>query len=98
MLELLKGLPPAYLSIIIVCLSFVIKMLLDAFMFFFKDYWRSRKEQLEKRDQALSDNTTAIMKLQFQIEQLSQLLTIVPKIKADVDFAHEKIRTIQNGQ
>jgi hypothetical protein len=98
MVEFLKSLPPGYLVAIILAFTFVFKALGEAASFFFKDYWQDRKGQAEKRDSALSANTTAIIKLQVQIEQLTALLTIVPKIKADVDNAHEKIREIQNGK
>ncbi len=95
MIEFLKTLQPSALVAIVLGLILFIRGCIDILVFFFKDYWNERKGQIEKRDISLQANTSAIMKLQLQIEQLTDLLTIVPKLKADVDFAHEKIRDIQ---
>ncbi len=97
MLEYLKTLPTGSLIAIILAMAFVFKALGEIIAFFFKDYWRERKGQLEKRDLALTANTQAIIKLEIQIEQLIDLLTIVPKLKVDIDSAHEKIRDLKNS-
>ncbi len=95
MIEYIKSLPSGTLVALVLGLILVLRVGIDVLVFFFKDYWNERKGQIEKREIALQANTSAIMKLQLQIEQLTDLLTIVPKLKADVDFAHEKIRDIQ---
>lgn len=97
MLEYLKTLPTGSLIAIILAMAFVFKYIGEAAAFFFKDYWQDRKGQAEKRETALAANTAAIIKLQIQIEQLTELLTIVPKLKADVDFAHQMIREIKSS-
>lgn len=98
MAEYLKTLTPASLIAIILVMAFVFKYIGEVGAFFFRDYWQDRKGQVEKRESALMANTAAIMKLQIQIEQLTDLLTIVPKLKADIDWAHDKIREIKNNQ
>jgi hypothetical protein len=95
MVEFLHSLQPGYLIAIILGLIIVIRGAIDVSVFFFQDYWNARKVQAEKRDRALQANTTAIMKLELRMEQLTDLLTIVPKLKADVDSAHEHIRDLK---
>lgn len=85
MIDFLKTIPIWALIVVILLMGYILN-----------GYWDDRKRQLDKRDEALEANTLAIMKLQLQIEQLTNLLTIVPKLKADIDWAHDKIRDIEN--
>ncbi len=98
MLETLQKLPTMYLAGIIVISLALIKALSDGLLWVFKEYWANNKEDAQRHSNALQANTMAIIKLQVQIEQLTELLTIVPKLKADVDWAHLKLRELQNGQ
>jgi len=101
MLELtdfLKIIPIWALIALVVFLVFIIQGFIAIGSFFFKDYWNNSKEKLEKHEKALLENTMAIVKLQVQLERLTDLLILVPKLKEDISFAHEKIREIQNGQ
>jgi len=84
--DYLKTMPVGVLIAIILGLGFILN-----------GYWKDRKRGLDKRDKALEENTRAIIKLEIQIERLTDLLTIVPKLKADIDIAHEKIRDLQNS-
>jgi hypothetical protein len=96
MLETLQKLPTTYLAGIIVLSIVLIKALSDTILWIFKEYWNESKENSERHSNALQANTMAIIKLQIQIEQLTELLTVVPKLREDVNYAHEKIREIQN--
>ena len=98
MVDYLKTLSPSALIALILAFAFVFKGAIDVLAWFLKDYWSDHKINAEKRDKALIDNTMAIVKLQVQIEGLIQALSIVPKLKDDIDRAHAKIRDLQNGQ
>lgn len=85
MAEYLKTIPAWALIAIIVLMAYVLN-----------GYWDDRKRVLEKRDELLAANTQAIMKLELQIEQLVDLIKIVPKLEADMDYAFSKIRDLEN--
>lgn len=91
MVEYLKTLPSGTLIAIILAMAFVFKYVGEVVAFFFKDFWQKGKD----KDSALQANTQAIIKLEVRIELLTELLAIVPKLKADVDRAHDKIRDIE---
>lgn len=84
MAEYLKTIPAWGLIAIILVMAYILH-----------GYWNDRKGELDRREEALKTNTEAIMKLQFQIEQLTDLLAIVPKMKVDIDWAFEKIRDLE---
>lgn len=84
MADYLKSMPQGVLIAIILLLAFVLN-----------GYWKDRKKGLERHDKALEDNTKAILRLQIQLESITQVLTLVPKLKADIDFAHDKIRNLE---
>lgn len=92
MVDFLRTLPPAALIAIVIVFGYMLKTLQDGLGFILKEIWHGRQALETKRDLALSENTTAIIKLQVQIETLNGILTIVPKLKADIDNAHDKIR------
>ncbi len=97
MTDFLRTLPSASLIAIIIALAFGFKLIGQALGWLISEAWSNRKVHMAKHDLALELNTSAIIKLQVQIEQLTELLTLVPKLKADVDYAHLKIRDLQNG-
>lgn len=96
--ELLKLIPTWMLIAIVVVLAFMFQTLIEIMSWFFKDFWHNRKGQIEKHEKALLENTMAIVKLQVKIENLTDALILIPKMKADIDWAHEKLRSIQNGE
>lgn len=51
---------------------------------------------IEKNTAAISQLNIAIVKLEMRIDHLSEKLTPIPKISADVNEAHIKIRNIQS--
>jgi hypothetical protein len=53
---------------------------------------------ISKRDgaKALLENTLALKGLQVEIAHLKVAIEMLPKIKLDVDAAHQKIRSIEN--
>lgn len=83
--ELIKSLPASVQVLIIMVLGW-----------FFKEYWEDRKDKKKTQDEALNKNTLAIVELQVQIKNLAEVLSILPKFKQDLDYAHEKIRDL-NG-
>ena len=95
--ELLKVIPTWMLISIIVVLAFMAQTLIEVIVWFFKDFWHNRKGQIEKHEKALLENTMAIVKLQVQLERLTDLLVIVPKLKDDISYAHQKIRELENN-
>ena len=98
MIEILKTLPSPALIAIIIALAFMFKLVGQGIGFIFTELWANRKAQVERHDLALSANTMAIVKLQVQIEQLNEFLVVIPKLREDINFAHLKIRDLQNGQ
>lgn len=96
MIEFLRTLPPVSLIAIIIALAFVFKLAGGAISWVFNEYWSNRKALSDKHDLALYNNTMAIVKLQVQLESLTEILKIVPKLKADLDVAHEKIRGLEH--
>ena len=82
---------------LILALGFILKTLLEAAIWFFKDWWTDRKEIKQRQSQALLENTMAIVELRIQVKQLNDFLMIIPKLKADVDLAHDKIRSMSKN-
>ncbi len=84
MADYLKSMPTGVLIAIILLLSWVLH-----------GYWNDRKRVKERNERALEANTRAIIQLQLQMEQLTNILIVVPKLKVDLDFAFEKIRDLE---
>lgn len=57
-----------------------------------KQWFEDRKYKERANDEALNKNTLAVVELQVQIKNLSSLLEIIPRLKTDIDSAHEKLR------
>ena len=63
-----------------------------AALWFFQQWWSDKRERNKTQDEALNKCTLAIVELQTQIKNLTEVLYIIPKLKEDIDAAHEKIR------
>ena len=79
--QTVASLPPSVQVLIILVLGWV------AWQWF-----EDRKYKARRNDEALNKNTLAIVELQLQIKNLSNLLEIIPKLKSDIDAAHDKLR------
>lgn len=90
----MKDLPPAVLLSLTLGMGMLLLALIKAVAWFFKQWWSERKERLDRQSQALMANTIAIVKLETQIERLNEFLHIIPRLKADIDLAHQKIRDL----
>lgn len=53
----------------------------------------SRKDNIK----ATQENTLALTKLQVEMQNLKELISMIPKMKQDIDVAHERIRQINKG-
>lgn len=49
------------------------------------------------RGKEIKENTKAVVKLSTQMEHIYKAIEDFPKYKRDVDFAHKKIREMQDG-
>ena len=61
-------------------------------LWIFNQYWQDRKDKGKSQEDALSKNTLALIELQIQVKNLTEVLSILPKMRADIDAAHEKLR------
>lgn len=66
-------------------------VLLREFISIFKDSYRKNNESLQQ-------NTLAIVRLECGLKALSDKIDIIPKLKQDVDSAHDRIREIKSSQ
>jgi len=94
MIELIKDLPYSVQLFIFIGCFYVLFIMFKAFGWIFREWWMSKKEKEIKLDKAITENTVAIIKLQTQIERLSDLLHLIPKMQADIHHAHKKIRDL----
>lgn len=94
MVELIKDLPA---SVVIAMLCGVLMLLLaiaKAGWWGFTQWWSDRKERDQGLINALQANTLAIQRLEIQVDHLNQFLHVVPKLQADVNLAHQRLRDI----
>lgn len=94
MVEVLKDLPPSVLLALTLGLGMLFIALLKACGWVFEKWWLDRRSRQDSQAQALMANTIAIVKLETQIERLNEFLHLIPKLKADIDLAHHKIREL----
>lgn len=55
-------------------------------------FFNSRKDQIK----ATQENTLAVTKLQVEMQNLKELISGIPKMKQDIDVAHERLRQLTN--
>ena len=58
---------------------------------------KARKKQ-DKLENAIVDNTHALIELKVKIEHLSAAVDVLPKLKKDIDEAHLKLRSLNHAQ
>lgn len=94
MVELLKDLPASVVIALSAALLTLLYAILKAAAWFFQEWWHDRKEIKKSQTDAILANTLALVKLETQVEQLTKLLQIIPKLERDISSAHVKIREI----
>lgn len=69
-----------------------------------REFWASYRDRnksiasdLKANTLAIQTNTHALVKLEVQIENLAHATEILPKLKADVDILHERVRQLQGS-
>lgn len=66
-------------------------------IFFFQQYWKDRSYKQRVSDEALNRLVLSVNSLEVKVENLNKYLDILPRLKADIDAAHDKIREYGKG-
>jgi hypothetical protein len=94
MIEVIEKLDTPVLVVLLAGAGIALASLINVMGFFFRDWWNDRKSVNQNQTNALLANTMSIQKLEIQMERLNDLLSMLPKLRADVDMAHSKIRDL----
>lgn len=97
MVELIKDLPA---SVVIAMLCGVLMLLMaigKGLWWGFNEWYQNTKVREQTLNKSIIENTLAITRLQVEMEKLNELLISIPKLKLDIDLAHQKLRDIQRN-
>jgi DNA-binding Xre family transcriptional regulator len=53
------------------------------------------QEKEKAQEKAINENTTAILKLEFQIELLNKTLSIIPQVVGDISLIKQRLDTLE---
>lgn len=63
-----------------------------------KDKGTAQTTAVKENTTATNDLKMAVTKLQVEMQNLKELISMIPKLKQDIDVAHERIRNITQGR
>lgn len=72
-------------------------LIIFALGWFFTQWWNDKRQHSKDQDEALNKNTMALIELQIQIKNLTEIISILPRLRADLDVAHSKIRALEKA-
>lgn len=53
------------------------------------------QEKEKAQEKAINENTTAILKLEFQIELLNKTLSVIPQVVGDIALIKQRLDTLE---
>lgn len=98
MVELIKDMPASVQVALLVGCIMLLTALLKGAWWAFTEWYQESKVREQTLNKSILENTLAITRLQVEMEKLNELLMVIPKLKSDIDSAHEKLRDIPRNQ
>jgi hypothetical protein len=72
----------------------VIDLLVIGLLYLLNNFIQDRRKKSDKESDAIDQLKLAVVELKVEVKGLRETLQDLPKIKRDVDAAHEKIRDL----
>ena len=66
-------------------------------VFLVKELWSLFKNSYKENTKALQETTLAITELKVELKHINEKLADMPKMKRDIDVAHELIRQLRGS-